>query len=303
LEINMAAIIVHGGAGHSPAEADGCLAAAQCGWQHLASGGDAVTAIVNAIVMLENDGRYNAGRGSLLRMDGRTIEMDAGIMDTRGVLGAVTAIQNVANPVLVARAVADTPHWMLAGRGAYEFARAMGLAVSFQTSDKAHEAHRKTMMEIAHGDEAKEVSYRFKTFWNFATPWQEAVDHHATGTVGAVALDSDGHFAAGASTGGSMPALMGRVGDTPIVGCGYFAGSDGAIAVTGVGEHIVPRLLARTVYGWLQSGMPLQQALDCGVELMPPDSDIGLIGVSRKEIGYACRPTMPIGGIQDGEIR
>jgi L-asparaginase / beta-aspartyl-peptidase len=299
----MIAIMVHGGAGHPVTESDGCLVAAQCGWQHLASGGDALTAIVNAIVVLENDGRYNAGRGSLLRMDGRTIEMDAGIMDTRGALGAVAAIREVTNPVLVAQAVADTPHWMLAGRGAYEFARAMGLAVSFEASDKAHEVHRQTMSEIAQGDEGGEVSDRFKTFWNFDTPWQEAIDHHATGTVGAVALDSDGHFAAGASTGGSMPVLMGRVGDTPIVGCGYFAGSEGAIAVTGIGEHIVPRMLARTVYGWLQSGMPLQQALNCGVDLLPPDSDIGLIGLSRREMAFACRPSMPTSGIQDGEIR
>jgi L-asparaginase/beta-aspartyl-peptidase (threonine type) len=217
-------------------------------------------------------------------------------------LGSVAALRDVRNPILVARAVADTPHWLLAGTGAYEFARAMGFVSPFRPTDMAQVEHRKTMQALAR-EPADEQRNRFRQFWNFNTSWQEVVDRYATGTVGAVALDHEGHFAAGASTGGSMPALMGRVGDTPIIGCGFYAGPEAAIAATGVGEHIVPHLLARTAYGWLQSGMTLQQALNCARDLLPPHSDIGLIGVSRTEVATASRPHMPIGVIRDDQDR
>jgi L-asparaginase / beta-aspartyl-peptidase len=300
----MLAIIVHGGAGHTRADSDGCRAAAQAGWAQLLDSKDSLSAVVEAVVVLENDGRFNAGRGSLLSMDGETIEMDAAVMDTRGALGAVAAIRGVRNPVLVARAVADTPHCVLAGQGASQFARTAGLAAAFEPSTNARKQHRETVEALARdarGDGAE--GQRYRNLWNFARPWQEVVDRLAVGTVGAVALDSDGHFAVATSTGGNMPALLGRVGDSPMVGCGFYAGAEGAIAVTGIGEHIIPHLLARTVYGWFQSGMSLQQALQAGMDLMPPDSDIGLIGVSRKEVAIASRPTMPTSLVQDGEQR
>ena len=103
----------------------------------------------------------------------------------------------------------------------------------------------------------------------------------ACDTVGAVARDAAGHFAVAGSTGGSAPALLGRVGDTPLIGCGFYAGPLGAIAATGTGERIMRHLLAREVYQWIAAGLPLQQALQRGVDLFDLAIPIGLIGITR----------------------
>jgi L-asparaginase/beta-aspartyl-peptidase (threonine type) len=113
------------------------------------------------------------------------------------------------------------------------------------------------------------------------------------GTVGAVVRDVDGRFAVATSTGGSMPALRGRVGDTPIIGSGFFAGPAGAVAVTGLGEHIVRTLLANTVYRWIESGLPLVDAIQHGLALFPEDVGVGIIAVSAHESGGASNRTMP----------
>src|SRR5262245_42998698 len=108
-------VIVHGGAGAAAALRDGPQKAAALGLEWLLAGEDAVNAAVAAAVWMEDDPRFNAGTGSNLRLDGKTIEMDAAVMDSAGLFGAVMALQRTKNPILVARAVADTPHLMLAG--------------------------------------------------------------------------------------------------------------------------------------------------------------------------------------------
>jgi beta-aspartyl-peptidase (threonine type) len=130
--------------------------------------------------------------------------------------------------------------------------------------------------------------------WNYEMDWPQAVERYACDTVGAVALDAEGHFAVATSTGGSAPSLLGRVGDTPLIGCGYYAGPQGAIAVTGIGEHIIPHLLARTVYGWLETGTPLTQALDRAVNLFPSHIDVGLIGVDKTTAAASSNREMPV---------
>ena len=132
----------------------------------------------------------------------------------------------------------------------------------------------------------------FKRFWNYATPWNEAMKRHGSGTVGAVVRAADGHFAVATSTGGSAPSLLGRVGDTPVIGCGYYAGEHGAVAATGVGEYIARQMLARTVYDWVAQGMPLQQALEQGVARLPKEVSVGLIGVTRDEAGASSNRDM-----------
>jgi beta-aspartyl-peptidase (threonine type) len=103
----------------------------------------------------------------------------------------------------------------------------------------------------------------------------------------------DGHFAVALSTGGSAPSLLGRVGDTPIIGSGFYAGKFGAVAATGIGEQIVRHLLARTVYGWLEDGMPLDQALKRGVDLFDEAVPVGLIAVTATEAGAHANRDMP----------
>lgn len=288
------AVVVHGGAGVSREHEDACVLAARRALAQLETNGDALDAAIFAVSTLEDDGRFNAGSGAVLALDGATVEMDAAIMDSRGRLGAVACVQDVANPVRLARAIADTPHWMLAGDGAGRFARAIGMAQGLPVSERQRSAHRKLSAQLA-GSVPMMPGLNhevFDRFWNYNTPLQlpESV---ACDTVGAVVRGADGHFAVACSTGGSAPSLLGRVGDCPIVGSGFFAGPEGAVAASGIGEQIVRHLLARTVYGWIAEGIPLIQALQRGIDLFPRDVAVGLVAVSRSEAGSCSNRDMP----------
>ena len=291
-------VLVHGGAGGDQRDEDGCGRAASAGMARLDEGGDALSAAVAAVVALEDDGRFNAGSGAVLCLDGQTIEMDASVMDTRGTLGAVACVQRVKNPVLVALAVANTPHWLLAGEGAERFARRAGFPEPSPANGRVLQRHAELIRQL---DGAAPVlpgvdNTAFEQDWNYALPYPGRLGpapQHACDTVGAVARDAAGHFAVACSTGGAAPSLLGRVGDTPIIGSGFFAGPSGAVAATGIGEHIVRHLLCHTVYQWLASGMPLLQALRRGVELFGGEIDIGLIAVSRDSAGSDSNRAMP----------
>jgi beta-aspartyl-peptidase (threonine type) len=130
------AVVVHGGAGTSRDHEDGCVLAARRALAQLEINGDALDAAIGAVTTMEDDGRFNAGSGAVLGLDGATVEMDAAIMDTRGRLGAVACVQSVKNPVRLARAVADTPHWLLVGEGASRFARTIGIPDAAPVTDK-----------------------------------------------------------------------------------------------------------------------------------------------------------------------
>src|SRR5690606_9739570 len=143
------AVVVHGGAGASRENEDGCVLAARRALAQLEVNGDALDAAIAAVTALEDDGRFNAGSGSVLGLDGATVEMDASIMDTRGRVGAIACVQSVGNPVQLARAVADTPHWLLAGEGALRFARAIGMPQGAPVSERQRLEHRKIMAQLA----------------------------------------------------------------------------------------------------------------------------------------------------------
>jgi L-asparaginase/beta-aspartyl-peptidase (threonine type) len=120
-----------------------------------------------------------------------------------------------------------------------------------------------------------------------------ALKRWGAGTVGAIVSDARGGTAVATSTGGCVPALRGRVGDTPILGCGFFVDGTGTVAATGIGEHIVRRRLAGAVHGWAASGVPLPEALERGVALFPADIDVGLIAVAGGGWAVASNRTMP----------
>lgn len=288
------AVVVHGGAGTSRNHEDGCVLAARRALAQLEINGDALDAAIGAVTMMEDDGRFNAGSGSVLGLDGATVEMDAAIMDTRGRLGAVACVQAVQNTVHLARAVADTPHWLLVGEGAGRFARTIGMSDAPPVSERQRTAHRKLIAQLAGSMPVMPGLDRslIEHYWNYNTPMRlpEGV---ACDTVGAVVRGADGHFAVACSSGGSAPALLGRVGDAPIIGSGFFAGPKGAVAATGIGEQIVRHLLARTVYGWIADGIPLTDALQRGVALFTPDIKVGLIAVSRTDAGAFSNSDMP----------
>ncbi len=282
-----AAVVVHGGAGGFERDSDGCLAAAESARRELDQGADAFAAAIAAVAALEDDGRFNAGSGAILGLDGETMEMDAAVMDSTGRLGSVACIRRVKNPVLVARDVAASPHRMLCGEGALRFARVGGHADFYSPTEKAGIVHRALESALA-ADPGP-----FGMLWNYDRPPPEPV-RYACDTVGAVVRDSEGNFGVAASTGGSAPALFGRVGDTPLVGSGFYAGKAGAVTVTGQGEHIIPHLLAHTIYQWLADGVAMEHALQRGMGLFDPAVDIGIIAITATMAGTGSRRGMPV---------
>jgi L-asparaginase/beta-aspartyl-peptidase (threonine type) len=277
---------------------DGCVAAAQAGLDSLLDAGDtlqaAVQAAVRAVTVLEDDPRFNAGTGSALRMDGATIEMDAAVMDSLGQLGAVAGVRRVRHPVQLAALVTRTPHWLLCGEGALRFARTQGMEDHDPVTVQATIKHRELLARLQRGKQLQHGvdNAAFTDHWNFAAP--PAITPGAPcDTVGAVVRDGAGNFAVAASTGGCSPALLGRVGDTPIIGAGFYAGTAGAVAVTGIGEQIVRHLLAFRVHQWLAEDMPLDNALQRALALFDPAIDIGLIAVNAHDSGARSNRDMP----------
>ncbi len=227
------AIIVHGGAWDIPPalHADhvvGCRAAAEAGWAILARGGSALDAVEAAVRIMEDHPVFDAGAGSHLNADG-FVELDAGMMDGRTLMaGAVASVKRVANPISLARRVLhDSPHVFLTGEGAERFAAAAGLPLC---------------------EPAELVVARELALWEARRRTKdERRKEFGADTVGAVALDAAGDLAVGNSTGGTFFKYPGRVGDTPIIGCGLYADNTlGAAACTGVGEQIMKTVLAKT---------------------------------------------------------
>ena len=239
-------VVAHGGAGSKNEHSDGAHAAARGGLVRLREGESALESVCFAITVLEDDNRFNAGVGSKKRSDG-SVQMDAACMDAQGRFGAVAALEGFRNPIRIAQAVMESPHTLLAGPGAAQFA-----------------------------------SQRKFTPW---VPGEESsCEDPVSDTVGCVVYDGE-TFVAGLSTGGTGDSIPGRVGDVPIFGSGLYAGSDGAVAATGNGEIITLHLTAYRVYQMLERGTDPQIALKTGLSWFESNVDIGLILVSRK--GYA----------------
>ncbi len=255
------ALVLHGGAGavagRDYAETEAHLAelASLCR-ERLAADGKALDVVEFAVAELESCGLYVAGRGSAPNSAGH-VELDASIMDgaTREA-GAVAALQDFANPVCVARAVMEkTPHVMLAGTGAVEFAR-------------------------EHAFEEIEDPSSYYTLPVGVT--SDDVSDIAHGTVGAVAMDTTGGLAAATSTGGTFGKLHGRIGDTPLIGPGTWADDHIAVSCTGIGEHIIRAGGASSIAFRYKSGVSLddavQEMLD---EVKRLGGDAGVIAVTR----------------------
>ncbi len=234
------ALVIHGGAGTispeqiTPAmESDlraGLQAALDAGRAFLENGGSSLDAVVAAVRVLEDEPLFNAGRGAIFTSAG-THEMDAAVMDGRTLTaGAVGGIQGVKNPILLARAVMEkSPHVMLAGKGAEDFARQLGL----ETVDPKYfyTEQRWRALERVRATRAGALS---------------DADRH--GTVGAVALDQAGNLAAATSTGGNTNKWPGRIGDTPMIGAGTYANNKTcAVSATGDGEFYIRAVAAHDV--------------------------------------------------------
>jgi L-asparaginase / beta-aspartyl-peptidase len=252
------AIIVHGGAWDIPlalhaAHIAGCRAAAAAGWDLLAEGGSALDAVEAAVRVMEDDPVFDAGRGSHLNLDGE-VELDAGMMDGSTLdAGAVAAVKCIRNPISLARRVlTESQHVFLVGSGAERFAEHSGIPLC-DPSDLVVEREREAWSEGRSKTRSPGAGF---------TPRPAAADGSAD-TVGAVALDERGNLAVGNSTGGTFLKLPGRVGDTPIIGCGLYADNHmGAAVCTGWGEQIMKTVLAKTTVdqmAWLSDPMTAAQ--------------------------------------------
>ena len=292
-------VVTHGGVGSPSSLADGPRAAADTALRVLIAGGSSLDAALAGTVMLENDPRFNAGTGANIRLDGKTIQMDASLMTGEGRFAAVGAIERVRNPVLVARAVMDsTPHLFLVGEGATRFAHQIGFEDAVPVSADAEAKYRLRMKRQAEVFARTDTSFfDWRRYWNFPGPlpadvlgWGKRGD-----TVGTVARDARGRFAATLSTGGTSVTLCGRVGDVPVYGAGLYAGPAGAVACTGEGEEIIKRFMARSVYERMASGVPARRAVEEAVAKFPARFDLGLIAVDREGWGVAANRDMAYG--------
>lgn len=312
-----AAAIAHGGVGSPPDRSDGCRRAVDAAIAVLEAGGDPASAAAAGVVVLEDDPRFNAGTGSRVRIDGRTVQMDASIMDSTGRFAAVAAVENVKNPVKVARAVLDTPHLLLAGDGATRFARTLGLPPYDPATDEMRAKTRTLQEQLRRNDPALPERWRafdWRKHWNFETPISEAgLDARSgpgpgsgpaprsTDTVGVAVRAASGRFAVALSTGGTSITLRGRVGDVPIYGAGLFAGPRGASAATGEGERIIEAALAREVNAWLEQGATPDEAARRAVDaVVHKKGDIGIIVMGPSTMAAAANLPMAWAGRESG---
>jgi beta-aspartyl-peptidase (threonine type) len=265
------AFIVHGGAWDIPdSEVEGhlagCCVAAQLGWLILQNGGSALDAVEAAIRSLEDDPAFDAGKGAWLNSAGE-VELDAIIMDGATLNnGAVAAVQHVRNPISLARLVMErTTHSLLAGLGAEHFAQAQGIPLCDES-------------ELLTGQELERWK-AIRSQKNFKVEVAFGGSPTPQGTVGAVAIDVNGHLAAGTSTGGTPNKLQGRVGDSPLIGCGCYADdlSAGASA-TGWGESIMKVVVCKAACDFVAQGYTAQVAAEKAIRVLA-DRTQGLGGV------------------------
>jgi L-asparaginase / beta-aspartyl-peptidase len=239
-------LVVHGGAWAIPddmldAHLNGVCNAATIGWHVLDCGGSALDAVEEAVVALEDDETFDAGRGSFLNRDGK-VQLDAFMMDgatLRG--GGVGCVERLRNPVRAARRIlSDSPHVYFVAEGAERFAAEHGIALC-RNEDliiprEIERLREYQAQQTTHGNDlfAPELSHD---------------------TVGAVALDRDGNIAASTSTGGTLNKAPGRLGDSSLIGCGCYAdNSSAAASTTGWGEPIMKLVLAKWAADRVASG-------------------------------------------------
>ena len=240
-------LVIHGGAGtirkaNMTDEREATIrasleAALRAGHAELEAGAPALDAVVAAIHLLEEDPEYNAGRGGVFAADG-TVRHDASIMDgASGMSGASSNTQHVRRPISLARAVMEaSPHVLLTAEGAEEFALQQGLEMVPNTY--FHTEGRRAALEAVQRREREQMGAGEPLA---PEAWQ------MRGTVGAVALDSEGHLAAGTSTGGMTNKRWGRVGDSPLVGAGTWADARCGVSATGHGEYFIRLAIAHDI--------------------------------------------------------
>jgi beta-aspartyl-peptidase (threonine type) len=296
-------LVLHGGAGvilrkdMSPeleAQYRAKLAEArEAGYAVLESGGSALDAVTATVVILEDSPLFNAGKGAVLNAEGNC-ELDASIMEgATQAAGAVAGVQHIRNPVRLARDVMEkSPHVMLIGEGAEQFARQLGHELV--PNDYFKTEMRRKQLERAQAEEraGRKVGAMPEERLNYDDDGGLLrVNTNKFGTVGCVALDRHGNLAAATSTGGMTNKKFGRVGDAPIIGAGTYANNATcAVSATGWGEFFIRVGVARDIAAQMEyKGAPLAAAADSALaKVAALGGDGGLIAIDRH--GHVAMP-------------
>jgi beta-aspartyl-peptidase (threonine type) len=294
------ALIVHGGAWAIPdnqvePHKAGCRAALVAGWQVLAAGGSALDACVAAVQVMEDDPIFDAGTGSVLTSEGM-VELDAALMDGRTLrYGAVANLRHIRNPIVLAREVLNGPATMLVAEGAEQFAQRRNIAL---VANEELIVERERLLWQQRRDTT--VAIRSDTPQTAPAEMEAVVGHD---TVGAIAIDASGNLVAANSTGGTPFKLPGRIGDTPLIGCGLYADVHvGGCVCTGWGESIARMAMARRTVEYLERGFSPQVAAETAVRqlahrvaggsggciVVSPSGELGLAWNTRR-MAYAYR--------------
>jgi len=292
------ALVIHGGAGTilkknmTPEKEAAYRAkltkAMQAGETILAAGGSSLDAVVATIQVMEESPLFNAGKGAVFTHEGNN-EMDASIMDGRDLnAGAVASVMHIKSPIALAREVMEnSPHVMLSGRGAEEFAGTRGIELMnpsyFATEKRLQQLRNALAKEQAplldhdgnNKDETKKTSL-----------WNDPIDpENKFGTVGAVALDKSGNIAAGTSTGGMTNKRWKRIGDSPIIGAGTYADNNSCgVSATGHGEYFIRASVAYAICSMMEfKGISLAEAADAIVmqKLVKMGGDGGIVSLDK----------------------
>jgi beta-aspartyl-peptidase (threonine type) len=278
----MVSLIIHGGAwsipdSHLDAHRKGCDEAVRRGWDILSTGGTAIDAVEQAVRAMEADGTFDAGRGSHLNADGQ-VELDASIMVGRAYrCGAVAAVRKVMHPISLARKIMEeSEHILLVGEGAERFAAGAGMTLCNE-SELVMERER-ALWKSVNGKKG----FRSK----------QAFSNQPGDTVGAVAIDRSGNICVGTSTGGTLNKYPGRVGDSPLIGCGSYADDGiGGVSTTGWGEGMIKIVLAKSIIDNMAgNGGDPQKSAEFGIDLLQRkvDGRGGVIVLNREgRAGYA----------------
>ncbi|WP_312923667.1 isoaspartyl peptidase/L-asparaginase family protein [Empedobacter brevis] len=247
-------LVIHGGAGtilkknmtseKEKAYRDALTVSLTKGYEVIQRGGESENAVIEAIKVMEDSPLFNAGKGAVFTHEGKN-ELDASLMIGHTMqAGAVAGVTTIKNPILAAKAVLqNSAHVMMIGKGAEEFAEKQGLEIVAPSYFKTEERWKSLQKVLEKDKEKTELDHDTKTQayvpFNF-------VDEKF-GTVGAVALDYQGHISAGTSTGGMTNKRFGRVGDSPIIGAGTYANKEVGVSSTGWGEYFIKAVAAYDV--------------------------------------------------------
>lgn len=281
-------LVIHGGAGTilkedmtpelEQAYSEGLQEALDAGYAVLEEGGSSVNAVKAAIVVLEDNVLFNAGKGSVFTKKG-VQEMDAAIMDgaTLGA-GAVAGIRNIRNPIeLATEVLRNSNHVFLSGKGANDFAIKQG--VKLEPDEYFFSQFRYDQWKAMRDSDNYSLDHTHQQL-------EELMRDKKFGTVGAVACDATGNIAAATSTGGMTNKKYGRIGDSPIIGAGTYANNATcAISCTGHGEPFIRAVAAYDVSCLMEyKGMSLQQAMHevVNVKLVKMEGEGGMIGVDAQ---------------------